>query len=221
MYYTNETMAIPEYYSTVYKIDNRSQIAKSINLTGYNRGILPEELSTHDLAKIISKMQKVCFNDENTNNENTKRIIELFSKSSQPTFIVAISLGYLHASQNYMDFVDGGVATVQKAKYEMISYQQPWINEIGRAKYTKISVKSPIPTVMDLIEKYITKYLMNASTTKTNGMYLYIEKTPEHGDPAFLLGYYYKYGFVKMEYEDDDYFYMCKKLCISPPESLH
>jgi hypothetical protein len=49
-----------------------------------------------------------------------------------------------------------------------------------------------------------------------DGMYLYVEKNPEHGNADFLLKYYEKYGFKKMAHEDADYFYMCKKIKYSP-----
>jgi uncharacterized protein YcgL (UPF0745 family) len=64
---------------------------------------------------------------------------------------------------------------------------------------------------MDLIEKYTSEYLMHSSK-KTDGVYLYVEKKPQHGSPGFLLNYYKKYGFTELDYNDDEYFYMKKKL---------
>jgi len=48
---------------------------------------------------------------------------------------------------------------------------------------------------------------------KVNGLYLYVEKSPEHGDPEFLLNYYKKYGYKEFllgDEEDEDYYYMNK-----------
>ena len=156
-------------------------------------------------------MQKVCFKDKNLHNENTKRIIELLNSKNERTFMVAISLGFLPNSKGIMDFVDGGAATVQKSNLEILQYQQPWINEVCRAKMKDVSGKSPVTNIMDLIERFVTDYLMKTSK-KTNGLYLYVEKQPEHGDPQFLLNYYKKYGFSLMNHPDDKYFYMNKPI---------
>ena len=48
---------------------------------------------------------------------------------------------------------------------------------------------------------------------KVNGLYLYVEKEPDHGDPEFLLAYYKKYGFKEFILGgevDEEYYYMKK-----------
>ena len=68
---------------------------------------------------------------------------------------------------------------------------------------------------MEMIEKYIKFYLMKTSK-KIDGLYLYVEKNPDHGNPDFLLKSYEKYGFKKMAHEDNEYFYMYKEIKNSP-----
>jgi len=209
-------MASPTYESAIYKINSSQNVATRRCMrqcmTEYNCKLLPKELSFKDLTKILIKMQKVCFKDKNLHNQNTKRIIELLNSKSERTFMVAISLGFLPNSKGIMDFVDGGAATVQKSNLELLQYQQPWINEVCRAKIKDVSGKSPVSIVMHLIERFVTDYLMKTSK-KTNGLYLYVEKKPEHGgDPQFLLNYYKKYGFSLMSHQDDEYFYMNKPI---------
>ena len=208
-------MVSPTYESAIYKINSRQNVATRRCMrqcmTEYNCKLLPKELSFKDLTKILIKMQKVCFKDKNLHNENTKRIIELLNSKSERTFMVAISLGFLPSSKGIMDFIDGGAATVQKSEVELLQYQQPWINEVCRAKMKDVSGKSPVTNIMDLIERFVTDYLMKTSK-KTNGLYLYVEKQPEHGDPQFLLNYYKKYGFSLMNHQDDEYFYMNKPI---------
>ena len=201
----------PTYESAIYKINSRKRMAIRHCMVGYECKQLPLELSFNDLAKILSKMQKVCFKDKNIDNENTTRIIDLLKSPHQKTFIVAISLGFLPKSKGLMDFVDGGAATVQKSNLDMLQYQQPWINEVCRAKMKDVSGKSPVSIVMDLIERFVADYLMKTSK-KTDGLYLYVEKKPDHGDPLFLMKYYKKYGFVDMTQQDDEYFYMHKPI---------
>jgi len=201
----------PTYESAIYKINSGKRMAIRQCMSGYECKQLPLELSFKDLAKILAKMQKVCFKDENLHNENTNRIVDLLQSTQQKTFIVAISLGFLPNTKGLTDFVDGGAATVQKSNLDMLQYQQPWINEVCRAKKKDVSGKSPVSVVMDLIEKYVANYLMKTSK-KTDGLYLYVEKKPDHGDPQFLLKYYKKYGFVDMTQQDDEYFYMHKHL---------
>jgi len=211
-------MSNPEYHSAIYKINPNKQIANIIMFKGYNCTLLPKKIEFNELAEILSKMQKICFEDKNVNNENTNRIIDLFSKKKDKTFILAISLGYLPGVTDYMDFVDGGAATVQKSNLDFLKYQQPWINEVCRSKFKDIPLgKSPVNIVMEMIEKYIKLYLMKTSK-KIDGLYLYVEKNPDHGNPDFLLKYYEKYGFEKMAHEDSEYFYMYKEIKYSPPK---
>ena len=57
---------------------------------------------------------------------------------------------------------------------------------------------------------------------KVNGLYLYVEKSPDHGDPAFLLEYYKKYGFKEFLLDnkiDEEYYYM-KKTYVGKSPSL-
>ena len=209
-------MSKPEYHSAIYKINPNKEIATRIIFKDYNCTLLPKKIEFNELAEILSKMQEICFEDKNVNNENTNRIIDLFLEKKDKTFIVAISLGYLQGVTDYMDFVDGGAATVQKSNLDFLKFQQPWINEVCRSKFHNIPLgKSPVTIVMELIEKYIELYLMKPST-KIDGMYLYVEKNPDHGNPDFLLKYYEKYGFKKMAHEDSEYFYMYKGIKNSP-----
>ena len=57
---------------------------------------------------------------------------------------------------------------------------------------------------------------------KVNGIYLYVEKSPEHGEPEFLLEYYKKYGFKEFllgNKLDKEYYYM-KKTYVGKSPSL-
>lgn len=201
-----------EYHSAIYKINHNEEIARRIIFDGYNYTLLPRKIKLEELANLLSKMQKVCFHDENENNENNDRIINLFLEKRDKTFIVAISLGYLNDATDYMDFVDGGSATVQKSNLDLFKFQQPWINEVCRSKLNdSIPLGKPVNTVMEMIEKYIKHYLMKKSNI-VDGLYLYVEKSPEHGNPDFLIKYYEKYGFKKIDYQDDEYYYMYKKI---------
>jgi hypothetical protein len=205
-------MSIPEYHSAIYKINTNKKIATRISFKHHNCSLLPKRMDFTELAIILSKMQEICFHDKNIDNENTDRIVDLFLEKREKTFMVAISLGYLPGVTNYMDFIDGGAATVQKSDLDFLDHPQPWINEVCRAKFSQMPPgESPVTIVMEMIEKYIKEYLMKNSTN-INGLYLYVEKTPEHGNPDFLLKYYEKYGFRQMAHEDDEYFYMCKKI---------
>jgi hypothetical protein len=201
-----------EYHSAIYKINPYKEKTTRIIFNEYNYTLLPKKIEFNELAKILSKMQEICFNDKNVNNENANRIIDLFLEKKDKTFIVAISLGYLPGVTDYMDFVDGGAATVQKSNLDFLKFHQPWINEVCRSKFNDIPLgKSPVSIVMEMIEKYIKLYLMKTSKN-IDGMYLYVEKIPEHGNADFLLKYYEKYGFKKMAHEDSEYFYMYKKI---------
>jgi hypothetical protein len=207
-----------EYHSAIYRISPHREIATRIVFNDYNCTVLPKKLESSELAKILSKMQEICFKDKNVNNENTDRIIDLLLAKKDKTFIVAISLGYLTGVTDYMDFVDGGAATVQKSKLDFLNFQQPWINEVCRSKINNISSgTSPVTIVMEIIEKYIKLYSMKTSKN-IDGLYLYVEKKPEHGNADFLIKYYEKYGFKKMSHEDNEYFYMHKEIKNSSPK---
>ena len=99
--------------------------------------------------------------------------------------------------------------------------QQPWLNEVCRANRILEKTKRPVSQTMDLIDKYIRSTLMN-KYKKVNGLYLYVEKSPDHGDPAFLLEYYKKYGFKEFLLDnkiDEEYYYM-KKTYVGKSPSL-
>lgn len=204
-------MNSPDYHSAVYKINSNKQIATRICFRDYKCELLPKELDFVNLAKLLSNMQKICFYDDNKKN-NQDRIIDLLSSNNEKTFIVPISLGYNKNETNYKNFIDGGAATVQKTNLGFLTYQQPTINEVCRAKYKEVrTVKSPVSIIMELIEKYTSQYLMHSSK-KTDGLYLYVEKNPDHGSPGFLLNYYKRYGFIELEHNDHEYFYMKKTI---------
>jgi hypothetical protein len=216
-----------EYHSAIYEINPNEEIATRITFDGYNYTLLPTQVKLKDLANLLSEMQKVCFKHENKKNSNANRIKKLFiGKDIDKTIIVAISLGYSKDATDYMDFKDGGSATVQLAKYEFISSQQPWINEVCRSKIhskidtsdTSITLGEPVKIVMELIENYIKYYLMKQSKT-VHGLYLYVEKEqPKDKSVDFLIKYYKKYGFKKIDYQDDEYYYMYKKIINTPSE---
>jgi hypothetical protein len=198
-----------EYHSAVYKINSNKKTATRMIIKDYACSILPKELSFDKLINILVKMQEKCFDDKNENNENTNRIKHLFLSKENKTIIVALSLGYLDGVTDYMDFVDGGAATVQKSNLDFLDYQQPWINEVCRANINKVSShKSPVTIVMEMVEKYIETQMKTSK--RIDGLYLYVEKKPEHGNSDFLLKYYQKYGFTLLKHEDDEYFYMHK-----------
>ena len=209
-------MAHIQYQSAVYKLNRSKHTATKIGFKEFTHDILPKNIEFSELANLMSIMQKKCFKDKNENNENTDRIIELFTSGTDRTVAVVISLGYLSTAANYMDFVDGGSATIQKSKQDFLERQQPWINEVCRAKILADASypMSPIKIVMDMIDLYITTHMMKQSET-IDGSYLYVEKHPEHGNPDFLLDYYSAYGYVLLPHTDDEYFYMRKAYSIS------
>lgn len=204
-------MAHIQYQSAVYKLNRSKQTATKIGLKEFIHDILPASIDFSELANMMTTMQKKCFKDNNENNENTDRIMELFTSGTDRTVAVVVSLGYLPDASNYMDFVDGGSATIQKSKQDFLERQQPWINEVCRAKILADASypMSPIKIVMDMIDIFITTYMMKQSET-IDGSYLYVEKHPEHGNPDFLLDYYSAYGYVLLPHTDDEYFYMRK-----------
>jgi hypothetical protein len=155
-------------------------------------------------------MQKICFHDTNADNNNSERLIDLFTRKSDKTIAVILCLDRFEDDSDYTTFRDGGSATIQLSNQKFLQYQQPWINEVCRAKHGDVSSPtSPVAIVMNMIDMYIKTELMKSKKT-VDGVYLYIEKAPEHGSADFLLSYYAKYGYEKMAHEDDEYFYMYK-----------
>jgi len=180
--------------------------------SGYACEFLPQEIELREFAGLVANMQKMCFKDENTDNENSERLYDLFDATTDKTMAVALSLGYDVNFTDYKEFVDGGSATIQMSSQDVLSHQQPWLNEVCRSKRSTQIRKGPVQRMMKLIDKYITDVLMK-QYKKVNGLYLYVEKEPEHGDPEFLLAYYKKYGFKEFLLGgdvDEEYYYMKK-----------
>jgi hypothetical protein len=174
--------------------------------------LLPPRMNITDLANLLVKMQKICFHDDNADNNNSERIIDLFTRKSDKTIAVILSLDRFEDESDYTTFRDGGSATMQLSNQKFLRYQQPWINEVCRAKSGNVSsATSPVAIVMNMIDLYIKTELMKTKKT-VDGVYLYIEKVPDHGSADFLLSYYSKYGYEKMAHEDDEYFYMYKAI---------
>lgn len=209
-------MVMLEYQSAVYTINRTKSTASKFKLRGYPSDRLPAEMPLRDLATLLASMQQKCFQDANIDNENTDRLMDMFSSTADQTIAVVISLGYEKDPADYRDFADGGSATIQKSRQGFLPRQQPWINEVCRSKLAaKTTTPSPIKTVMEMIEKYVLQTRMKRSST-IDGLYLYVEKKPAHGNPAFLVDYYSTYGYSPLSYTDDEYFYMHKKLTKSP-----
>ena len=204
-------MSSATYHSAIYNINLSKNTASRICFSEYTCDLLPKELDLYELADLVANMQKICFEDENIDNENSDRIYNMFMDTNKRTVALAISLMYDANATDYTDFIDGGSATIQMSKEDSFENKQPWINEVCRSKRMEGN-KSPLPIIMDMIEKYATKNLMKRYK-KINGLYLYVEKNPEHGDPTFLLGYYPKYGFKEFllgNEIDEEYYYMKK-----------
>lgn len=198
------------YYSAIYKINLSKKTASRLCFPEYACDLLPIELDLSELADLVANMQKICFKDENIDNENTNRIYDMFMDTNKKTVAVAMSLMYDANVTDYTDFVDGGSATIQMVKEDSFEHKQPWLNEVCRSKRVQGN-KTPLPIIMDMIDKYVTKHLKRYKNV--NGLYLYVEKKPEHGDPAHLLGYYLDYGFKEFllgNEIDEEYYYMKK-----------
>ena len=209
------------YESAVYKINHKKETLKRVPMKHHRYKLLPNELSMNDMIDLLISMQKVCFQDENIENENADRLKSTFLVNNEKTIAVILSLGYQSKEDNWTDYVDGASATLQKSKLEFLPYQQPVINEVCRHKVQKLdSLGSPTNNIMEVIESYVVGPLMQSSK-KIDGLYLYVEKKPKHGSGEFLLKYYgNKYGFEELkEYEDEEYYYMKKGLeRKSPPK---
>lgn len=199
------------YYSAIYNILPSKNIASRICFPEYECDLLPREIGLHELADLVANMQKICFKDKNINNENSERIYNMFLNKHDPTVAVALSLGYDKETTDYTDFIDGGSATIKMSKENTFTQRQPWLNEVCRSKRMEGN-QSPLPIIMNVIDKYITGKL-SKRYKNINGLYLYVEKEPEHGDPEVLLRYYPKYGFKEFLLGgevDEEYYYMKK-----------
>ena len=202
--------------SAVYVINHNTRVAHKHDIAEYKCDLLPSRMNITDLANLLVKMQKICFHDDNVDNNNSERLIDLFTRKSDKTIAVILCLDRFEDESDYTTFQDGGSATMQLSNQKFLQYQQPWINEVCRAKLGKVSgSSSPVANVMNMIDIYIKTELMK-TRKNVNGVYLYIEKAPEHGSAEFLLSYYSKYGYKKMAHEDDEYFYMCKEFRRTP-----
>jgi len=205
-------MSSPTYYSAVYIINRSKQNASRVCLPDYECEFLPNQIKLKELADLVADMQKICFKDENKKNKNSERLYDMFMATTERTVAVALTLGYKKGVIDYKEFVDGGSATIQMSSQGVLPTQQPWLNEVCRSKRILKKITSPVIQTMDLIDKYIRTTLMKKSK-KVNGSYLYVEKSPEHGEPEFLLEYYKKYGFKEFllgNKIDEEYYYMKK-----------
>jgi len=212
-------MSGPIYYSAIYIINRSKKLASKVCLPEYTCEFLPKHIKLNEMANLVANMQKICFKDENIDNENSDRLYDLFTSTKDKTVAVALTLGYEEGAVDYNDFVDGGSATIQMSSQDVLANQQPWLNEVCRSKRILEQTTSPVKQTMNLIDKYITNTVMN-QYKKVNGLYLYVEKSPEHGDPKFLLDYYTKYGFKEFllgDEEDEDYYYMKKIYVVNSP----
>ena len=202
--------------SAAYIINHNSGIAYKHDIAEYKCDLLPPRMNITDLANLLVKMQKICFHDDNADDNNSERLIDLFTRKSDKTIAVILCLDRFEDESDYTTFRDGGSATMQLSNQKFLQYQQPWINEVCRAKLGAVSSStSPVAIVMNMIDMYIKTELMKSKKT-VDGVYLYIEKAPEHGSADFLLSYYAKYGYEKMAHEDDEYFYMHKSFRRTP-----
>ena len=202
--------------SAVYVINHNTGIAHKHDIAEYRCDLLPPRMNITDLANLLVKMQKICFHDDNADDNNSERLVDLLTSKSDKTIAVILSLDRFEYDADYTTFRDGGSATMQLSNQKFLQYQQPWINEVCRAKLGEVSSStSPVAIVMNMIDVYIKTELMKTKKT-VDGVYLYIEKAPEHGSADFLLSYYAKYGYEKMAHEDDEYFYMHKAFRRTP-----
>ena len=202
--------------SAVYVINHNTGIAHKHQIAEYKCDLLPPHMNITDLANLLVKMQIKCFHDDNTDGNNMERLVDLFTRKSDKTIAVILSLDRFEDDTDYNTFRDGGSATMQLSNQKFLRYQQPWINEVCRAKLGDgSSSTSPVANIMIMIDMYINTELMKTRKT-VDGVYLYIEKAPEHGSADFLLSYYAKYGYIKMAHEDDEYYYMYKEIRRTP-----
>ena len=201
------------YSSGVYVLGTSKINATLKEYNGFDNHILPKKISIQQLSHLLATMQEKCFKDSDTEG-NAQRLVNMLTPGGgEKTVAVVLSLGYLDGVTNIMEFVDGGSATIQLSNQGFFNIQQPWVNEVCRAKMTaddKHFLK-PIQSVMHLIDSHISTHL-SSKRKGINGVYLYVEKHPEHGSAAVLLKYYHdNYGYEELhDLTDDEYHYMGK-----------
>jgi hypothetical protein len=196
--------------SAVYVINHSTLVANKRSMPQHTCELLPNRLSVNDLARLLVTMQKICFHDENIGDENLQRIIDVLSTKHDKTLAIVLSLADFEDEADYQTFRDGGSATIQLSNQGFLKYQQPFVNEVCRSKLTdRTSALSPVAAIMNMIDLYVQTTIMKTRKT-VDGVYLYIEKAPEHGSPNFLLKYYAKYGYSVLPHQDDEFYYMCK-----------
>lgn len=212
------------YSSVIYKLDRRIKKGKNIGSTGNIN--FPQKLPFETLADLMVRGQSVCFKDGNVENENSKRIVDMFKRKSyeQPTMAVIAAMGYLEDESNIFSANDMGILTIQRGEMELMTSgvipgneKVLWINEVCRSLFNKEKVPrsdGPIPKIMAQAEEY-------ARMKGDKMIFLMVEKNPEHGDGNVLLQYYstgFKgkggYGYVVIG-EDSEYWFMGKDISIN------
>ena len=213
------------YTTAIYKLDRRQK--KGI-LQGISGPLaLPQKLPFETIADLMVRGQSVCFKDGNVDNDNKRRLVEMFNKSArsnEATIGVLMSIGYLEDPNNMFTANDMGMLTIQKAPIGLITgdvipgnEKVFWINEVCRSNFNREKVPrsdGPIPNVMLAAEDF-------ARSNGEKALFLYVEQKPEHGDGTILLQYYgpgFKgkggYGY-RVIGEGDGFWYMMKDLSIT------
>ena len=108
-------MSNPTYYSAIYIINRSKKNASRLCLPGYVCDLLPERINLNELADLVANMQKICFKDENENNENSERLYDLFTSTKEKTVAVALTLGYEEGVVDYNEFIDARKAPYFKS----------------------------------------------------------------------------------------------------------
>lgn len=211
------------YSTVVYKLNRRSK--KGDNVISSGNINFPQRLPFETMADLMVRGQGICFKDGNVNNENKKRIVDMFKRKSneQPTIALIMSMGFLEDESNIFSANDMGALTLQKGEIGLMTGDNIpgnekvyWINEVCRSLFNKEKVPrsdGPIPSIMAYAEQF-------ARAEGERMLFLMVEKNPEHGDGNVLLQYYstgFKgkggYGYQIMG-EDAEYWFMGKDLSI-------
>ena len=163
------------YSSGVYVLGKSKIYATLKEYSGFDNHILPRKISIQHLSQLLAAMQEKCFKDTDIEG-NTQRLIDMLTPGGgEKTVAVILSLGYLDGVTNIMEFVDGGSATIQMSNQGFFKIQQPWVNEVCRAKMTADDkqLSKPIQSVMHLIDTHISTHL-SSNRKGINGGYLYV-----------------------------------------------